>query len=429
MKQIKIILILMCFAQVSFAQSAFVDSVTHILDSAHKVCGRDGGELWHHELWGSVFITDSKTGEFVSNIDTIPYSKIIDNYFVGRVPDSLKNGQSPNLGKNVVSYTYYEDRLNDNAIEDIVHDLFHVLQRKINIHTKTYAANHLANEQSRIYIRLEWDYLLKAIEENEQQTKIAYIDTAIFMRNYRRSLYSGADTIENKFEILEGTAQFTGVHLTYKTEQLRLTKIEQFKERIEALQDYTRNHGYLTGLLYCSLLSQFSESWTKEVNINTDLATLLKHYSHASSITVDIKKFKVTPSYQRFKKEEDIIASKKDKEKREISSRFVENNILNISMKDASFKFNPTTFLHLDSLGTYCPYFMVSCAWGELSVQHSGGIFSNDWQTLIIPAVNICVNDSLITNGEDWNIQLTKGWELVRDQKGYNLVQVKETDK
>jgi hypothetical protein len=295
------------------------------------------------------------------------------------------------------------------------------LQSEFGLAGPCYQAVHISNTSARILLRLEWHYLWYAQIEEIKENKLDFIDTALFFRNYRRNLFPGSDTIENRFEILEGMAEFTGIYLSsMKSDSLIKQKIRDFRERIEKLPDYTSNYGYLTGLLYGSLLSQFSESWTREITKDTDLGLLLSKYTNNKAI-IDVKKFESNAIYKKIEKEEKRIEDIKEKEKTDIAKRFENSQILTLQMNSASYSYNPTTFLYIDSLGTYCPYFSISADWGNLIVNQNGGIFSKDWKSLTLPISSISINGKEIIDLNNWKLILSDNWVIQKKSNDFIL--------
>jgi hypothetical protein len=250
------------------------------------------------------------------------------------------------------------------------------------------------------------------------------IDTAAFFRNYRRNLYSGADTIENRFEIIEGTAQFTGFYLSSLMKKNRdsvlLTKIINFKEWLEISQDYTKNYGYLTGLLYCALLNQYSNNWTSNLNKNIDLCHLLLEYTKGIPVSFNIKDLQKLPKYERIKHEERIIFEERNNRITTIKEQYNNSSVLILPLEKANVKFNPSTFLYIDLLGNYCPFFSVTAEWGKLEVKKNGGIFSNN-NHLLIPISNITITEQIIKDNDNWELILFENYYLVKENNNYTI--------
>ena len=374
--------------------------------------------MWKNKLNEKIIIINVKNDTIISTFDiqTLNLTKY-KNYFIG------KKLKSYNFDDNITIINYNGNENYDVLIEKVLHDVFHTLQKKINLNGNTYSANFLANDSSRIFLRLEWDYLFNALIEKNNDKKQCLIDTAEFFRNYRRNLYLGADTIENRFEIIEGTAQFTGFYLYSLMEKNRdsifLSKIADFKEWLETSQDYTKNYGYLTGLLYCALLNQYSNDWTSNLNKNSDLCHLLLEYTKGKSIIFDIKNLLKLPKYQKIELSEKIIFKERNNKIIAIKKQYDNSSLLILPLEKAKIKFNPSTFLYIDLLGNYCPFFSISAEWGILEVKN-GGIFSND-NHLIIPVSNIKIDKQTIKDNDNWELILSENYFLVKENNNYKI--------
>ena len=80
------------------------------------------------------------------------------------------------------------------------------------------------NMDARILLKLEWTALEKAIND-ETEKRNDYIKDALIFRNYRRMRYPQKDSMENKFEIHEGLAEYTGHKICSKSN-------EEFKKHV-----------------------------------------------------------------------------------------------------------------------------------------------------------------------------------------------------
>ncbi|MDR1543856.1 MAG: hypothetical protein LBS50_05505 [Prevotellaceae bacterium] len=419
MSKVFLTVCLLAIATTSIYSNNFVDTALCVLNSVSQIIDKDNGKLWKHKLSKKIIMLNTTNDSLIatSNIKNIALKKH-KNYFIGK---------KANVDINVNDFTIINYNVGENydvLVEKTLHDLFHTLQKKINLYGSNYAANHLTNDSSRIFMRLEWEYLWKAYNEKNIIIKNCLIDTAASCRNYRRAKYVGVDTIENRFEIVEGTAQFTGIFLSSlihnnNKDSIILNKIEIFKNWIEKTQDYSKNYGYLSGLLYCSLLSQYSSTWTLNINKNTDLCRLLLQYTNGNIFYINAKEFSSNVKYATLIQEEKEIFEKRNSNKNVIKEKFKNSSLLILPLKNSKCNFNPSSFLYIDSLGNYCPHFTVFSNWGNLTVKQNGGIFSPDNANLFIPVLQITINEQNIIDSDNWELTLSKDYFLIKEDNNY----------
>lgn len=408
-------------------QSAFVDSCLQSLRKAKQLSDIDNGKLWGKSIWGTVFLINPQTGEFVSNIDTLGYKTIHGEYFVGTLPDSLNNGTPPNLGKNVLSVFYYEEQGIEAGVDLVLHDRFHCIQPEINLSGPSSIASHLTQSANRITIRMEWYYLHQAVV-NEGITQSAFIDSALFMRNYRRSTSPNVENDENGLEIIEGTAQFTGFHLMSLDDKSRMKeKIKGFYEEMEPLDNYDRTHGYLTGLFYCHLIHELSGSdWYKDIKYEADLGSVLEQkLSKVKPKNITIESIRNTSKYQQIEEEEKAKEQQQNLKIKNIKEQFQNMPHLKLPYagQNAQFFFSPSDLVTIDSLGVYSPFFKITAAWGVLHV-NKGGMLINNFESIIVTTLNLQQDENTFNSDSTWRLELSSGWHILEEEdNNYELKQ------
>ena len=95
----------------------------------------------------------------------------------------------------------------------MLHELFHRIQPDLGLITLSGQNAHLDTVEGRVWLRLEWRALARALGQSGEDRKRAVSDAVAF-RLTRRSQFANAAENERVEEIREGLAQYTGTVAT-----------------------------------------------------------------------------------------------------------------------------------------------------------------------------------------------------------------------
>jgi len=309
---------------------------------------------------------------------------------------------------------YYRNQL-------CTHELYHRLQKKLKLNFN-YNNDHMDNMDARILIKLEWLALAKAISEDKKEKRNDFLTDALIFRNYRRKLYPGKDTMENKFEIHEGLAGYTGHKICSKNNEEFKNYTLREKLMYWDNQSYVRSFAYYSGVLYGYILDQTNSDWNLTLTPNSDLGLITQ-----KAYNINLPK-KLENAYERSKKNynyEEIFQYESDREKKRQEMltayrfRFTNDTVLILDILKPNVSFDPRTLIPLDTLGTVYPTIKIIADWGILQVNEGGCLF--DWKKAIVTAHGIKQENSII-KGDGWEIELNENWKLIRETKNYRLI-------
>lgn len=429
MKKI-LFLILIIFSIKGSAQEIPVDSVKFYFDTFKKICDNDNGSLWGLNLYTPMIVFNEKSRFIVTNFADKRGILILqkNGLYTGILPDSLK---PKNIGKS--SWVYNWPISEDNFFKKIsmmIHESFHYFQDSLKLKTSDYQITHIDSLNARITIRMEWLSLERAlINDNKSIAKDAIIE-ALIWRNYRRLLYPNKIYDENKFEIHEGLPKYTDIKLASQNFDKNLIQVAlDFSKLItndtNIEHTFTRSFGYVSGLFYALLLDKYDSNWRKQINEKSDMGELLAEKINIISLLnlkQTIELYKENIIYKNVENEEIIRKSKIDKKNEGIKIRFTENPVLLLDKTSKfNYAFNPATIQLIGDECEYLPFFNVFESWGELRVKKDGGIIDSKKNTITIPAINIKINDNIVTMGENWELKLKKDWSIIKNEKNYKL--------
>ena len=148
--------------------SAAVDPVRAqaLFQEAARLCGRDGGKLWHHSLCGPILLVDWTDNTAVANqADPLGVLKPAGPVFVGPLPPDIVIANTPIewAGKRWTELLW---PLPDDIVHRHVtlsHELFHRAQIELGMLQRDGGNLHLDTLEGRILLQLEWHALARAL--------------------------------------------------------------------------------------------------------------------------------------------------------------------------------------------------------------------------------------------------------------------------
>lgn len=397
--------------------------VRETFDDIKAICNKDNGELWGRNLWGPIFVVDRETRYIIANQpDSAGFLKNAGKVYCGVLPDDkiIANSTTKLWGTfwTMVSLIP-SDEYERNAL--FIHESFHRLQPEIGLTDFGYENNHMDEMIARILLKLEWAALENSIRKNEGNLNL--LDALIF-RYYRRTLFPGSDSMENKFEIQEGLAEYTGHKLAsnsnHELQGHLLAKHDQYWDN----ENLVRTFGYYSGFLYAFLLDRANISWRRgSLNSSTDLGLILKDsldLNIPNNLLQAYDSIKNNYGYFEIYQTENALQTAKQAVLRKYTESFVNNPVLKIKLNRPQIGFNPNTLQPLDTLGVVFESIVISDFWGKLEVKGEGCLLSHDWSYAKVPAANIVMDGNQIRS-TSWEMKLNDKWEVVKDGSNYYL--------
>jgi hypothetical protein len=387
------------------------------------ICKLDSGKLWGKNLYGPIMFVERTTRRIVANQpDNGGLLKSKDRVYTGVYPKELILSNAPVIFGGtqfaMVPLPAEEDvyRIRTRAI----HSLFHRFQEHEGIVTSTFNLTNMDEKEARLWIKLEWKALRKAINSSGEERQLALRDALIF-RGSNRELYHKYADDENKFETYEGLATFTYTLLCTGSPEEYEVRLFENLDRIYSMQSYARSYGLIHGALYASLLYDKGFDVKKIKNVSFDLGNAVKELYKidlpaicrdvAGSLAVNYEIEAINREEQ--KRDEDI----KESIHRQIST-FTEKPVVFLELESPYFDFEPEDIHSLDTLGTLYNSIRVSDNWGKLTVDKGGCLISNNLKFIRITAKAFKAERNHIS-GEGWHLLLNNDWELIPVDQNY----------
>ena len=399
------------------------DKASQCLKDIEEICKRDNGKLWGKNLYGPIMFVERVTRRIVANQpDNEGILKSKDGVYTGIYPKELVLSNAPvKFGGTQFAMVPLPEEEDEYRIKTrTIHSLFHLFQKNEGVIASTFNLTNMDEKEARLWIKLEWKALRKAINSQGEERQLAIRDALIF-RGSNRELNRKYATDENRFETYEGLATFTYTLLCTNSPEEFKSKLFENLARIYSMQSYARSYGFIHGALYASLLYDkgydFKNIKTDSIDLGDTVRELYK--IELPDICRDVAG-SLAVNY-------DIESVNKEEEKREAEikesihsqiSMFTEKPVVFLELESPSFDFEPEDIHSLDTLGTIYNSMRVSDNWGKLTVDKGGCLVSNNLKFIRITAKAFKADKNHIS-GDGWHLILNSEWELVPVDQNY----------
>jgi hypothetical protein len=387
------------------------------------ICDSDSGKLWGINLYGPFMYVDRQTRRIVANSpDKEGLLKYREGIYTGFFPREKLIGNSATLFGGTIFATAAlpasedEYRMKTRAI----HGLFHCFQEEEGIKPASFNIRSMDEKASRMWQKLEWKALEKAISTDGEEKKSAIRDALIFRYTIRD--LSPRDTHEAvRFENQEGLATFTFTKLTTTSREEFKKRLLELLKRSYSYRSYARSYGYVNGAFYSTLLYDKGFDFSSLNSDTVDLCMIVKdlYGIELPEICRDVAG-SISMNYDVetiYKEEDERLAEIKSSLHKQVS-KFTERPVVLLELESPAFDFEPEDIHPLDTLGTLYSSIRVSDNWGKLNVDKVGCLMSPDLRYIRISAKGIKTDRNHIS-GEGWVLLLNDENELRKVNENY----------
>ena len=297
------------------------------------------------------------------------------------------------------------------------HERWHCVQAKLGLPAREADNAHLASEAGRTWLRLELRALARALANNDpQDARHAALHALAFraQRSDRGRLGTGALVGEAQVERNEGLAEYTGRKLAA---QDPIPSLLAALESADDATSYVRSAAYATGPAYGLLLDRWDDGWTRSVDAEVDLPSMLAAALVGDAPLPEAESAGAAYGLAAVRIEEAERAAETRRKRGEYESRFVTGEALTLPLRNPSVSFDPRTLFPLDAHGTVYAPITVRDAWGEL-VAEGGALLASDWSSVRVSAEKLSGN-GIRWQGPGWALILAAGWRLEKDANGH----------
>lgn len=388
-----------------------------------QICDRDSGKLWGTNLYGPLMFVDRQSRKIVANRpDSEGLLKYREGIYTGFFPREKLIGNSGTVFGGTIFATAALPAAEDEyrTKTRAIHGLFHCLQEEEGIKPSFFNIRSMDEKASRMWQKLEWRALEKAVTSDGEVRQSAIRDALIF-RHTIRDLYPRDTREAIRFENQEGLATFTFTRISSNSHEEFNQRILELVNRFYSYRSYTRSYGFITGALYSTLLYEkgfdFSSLKSDTVDLclvvkniyGIDLPDICRDVAGSISMNYDVETI--------YREEEERLEEIKLSLHKQVS-KFTERPVVLLELESPAFDFEPEDIHPLDTLGTLYSSIRVSDNWGKLNVEKSGCLMSPDLRYLRISAKGIKADKNHIS-GEGWVLLLNDESELTKVNENY----------
>lgn len=393
------------------------EKVSEYFKKVEAACNRDNGRLWGKNLYGPIMFIDRDSRKiFANSPDKEGLLKGKDKIYSGTYPKELLiHNSAVRYGGTLFAMAPLPPEEDEyRIINRAIHGLFHSYQESTGYTSSGYNTMNMDEKNARLWVKLEWKALQKALTSEGAEQQVSIRDALIF-KGSNHELYSKFTADETRFENYEGLATFTCTLLATNTPEENKMRTLEFLDRIYRMQSYARSYGHISGALYANLLYQkgFDFSLIRSENVdlgekvkelyNIQLPEVCRDVAGSLALNYDIDKI--------YNEETIREADIKERVHRQISI-FTEKPVVYLELESPYFDFEPEDIHSLDTLGTLYTRIRISDNWGKLTVDKEGCLISSNLKILRITAKGFKEDKSRF-EGEGWQLILNGDWELV----------------
>ena len=365
---------------------------------AAAICQRDGGRLWGVSLCGPMVFADARTRTIATN-QPRPTADL---------PIVFANAPLDWGGSRWAAYMWdfltSMDAFGRGNL--MLHELFHRIQPELGLNTLSGQNAHLDTVEGRVWLRLEWRALARALGQSGEVRRRTVSDALAF-RMARRSQFSNAAENERVEEIREGLAQYTGTVTTAASRPEAVASVIEQLAGAEAHETFLQQ-SYTAGMAYAMLLDDASADWRRRVRSESDLGQMLMA---ALDVTPAANVVEASARYGgiEIRAAEQTRSEQRLATMRELQRRFVEGPVLLVP-RGGGGTFNAVGATPIQGVGTvYVLPYRQRGEWGTLNA--TNGVLVGEDGTRRLPGP-VRIEGANVT-GDGWTVTVAPGWTVV----------------
>lgn len=383
---------------------------------ADSLCAADAGRLWGRRLDGPLLFADRATHAAVgSRADSAGILKPDGGVYAGTLPASVIPANNA-LDWGGIRWTMLLWPLPADSTARrvlLLHELWHHVQGELGLPATNPENAHLDSAEPRVWLRLEWRALARALGSEGAERRAAASDALVF-RAYRRSLAVGSADSERSLEMHEGLAEYTGVALGTPDAAAARTWARAKLSSAESEKSYVRSFAYASGPAYGLLLDASAPGWRRGLTPARDLGALLARAMGVatpdSGLREEARRRGAAYGGEPLAVEEFTRGVQMEKRQAELQVRYVDGPILLLPLRNGRIGFDPNDVEPLGTFGSIYYGFTAADDWGVLAAP-GGALLAKDRSNLWVPSPVDSARAGRI-RGDGWTLDLSPGWHL-----------------
>jgi hypothetical protein len=409
-----LILLFLTFSAGASGQTIDPVLAARYFQEAKWISDDDAGKLWGKQIYGPMLFVDPSTravvanqGDVGGNLTRIEGSSV----WTGVLPKEIGIANTATKWSGVHWSMIMWPVPQDSAARTrlIVHESWHRIQAEIGLPSANSNNKHLDTQAGRSWLRLEWRALAAALISWGPERKQSLTDALTF-RAYRRSLFPGAAAEEDRMEVHEGLAEYTGVRLMGLDDWGRRSYIAG-RSKMGALRpSYPLSFAYETGPAYGLLIDMNDKAWRPQLKTDSSLSEILREFEGISlppDLEATAKSRAAAYNGQQIFDEEEKREQTRLAAETKYRKQLVDGPLLELPLRQPNYTYNPNQVFPLGADGTVYPSTQMSDDWGVLEVD--GGARVNSQFNKVFVAAPASANS---VEGAGWKLTLKPGWKI-----------------
>ncbi|AIE85392.1 hypothetical protein [Fimbriimonas ginsengisoli] len=292
----------------------------------------------------------------------------------------------------------------------LMHECWHRIQDEIGLPGESKANAHLDKKDGRIWLRLEWRALSRGLTSWGPE-RVESLTDALTFRAYRRAIFPTAAVEEDRMEVHEGMAEYSGVRSMGLGGFARRSYLSG-RLKVNALKpSYSYAFAYETGPAYGLLLDMDSKDWRTRLTPRSSLSDMLRSVAKIEFPHDIAKAARARAGFYGGKeivREEEARQRETDAKLKLYRRLLVDGPVLELPAPKLDYTFDPNEVVPFGELGTVYPHLTLSDEWGILEASKGA--------RLVVSARTAYVSaptSSDAASGDGWKLTLKPGWRVV----------------
>lgn len=375
---------------------------------------RDGGRLWGQEIGGPLLLVDPKSRRVWANeADGEGRLKAKDGVYSGTLPKEtmVANTSLDWAGRRWAMVLLPLPDAPQARRALLGHESWHRIQEELGFPAAEKPNAHLDSPEGRLWLRLEWRALKRALEARSTRATREAAAEALAFRARRFRSCPAAAAEEAAMERHEGLAEYTGVHLSGTPAEARAYAARDLQHS-EALPTFTRSFAYRTGPAYGLLLDVARSGWARKLRPDDDLGDVLRR-AWGLKLPDDAATDGAAAGYgaDAVRAEETEREGARRVRLGAARLRYVEGAVLEFPLHGKyQLEMDPRNQMPFEPSGTIYPTLRLVADWGVLDVK-GGALLSADWTWVKVP-VAATEPKGRAVSGPGWSLELKEGFAL-----------------
>ena len=342
----------------------------YYFDKIEAACFKDNGKLWGRNIFGPLMFVDREQRIVYSNfpdregnlkkkegIYSSTYSK---DLIINR--DSLTFGGTQFA---LAALPPVEDEFT--IVSRGIRSLYYFHQHYFGYKPIPYNTSIMDEKNARLWLKLEWRALRKAIEGEGNERIVALRDALIF-RGASHEQYSKYVEDQIRFENYEGLAVFTYLLLGTDSEEEFKTKLLESLDNIYSFSTYSGTYGSVHGAIYASFAYWGDFDFSSIKTADTDLGAIVKELYNiqlpaycrdvAGSIALNY-------DLAAIQDEEETRDNEINAQIKRLTNIFTEKPVVSIDLVSPYFDFEPMDIVPVEEFGNIYNKLNVSDNWAS----------------------------------------------------------------